>query len=318
MITRRKFLQGSAVATAGLLLPSLTQASKKKRSLGVQLFTMPKMVSNDLRGTLQLISKTGYKEVEFFGPYDFSAQETIDAWKPSADFLGIKKNAFYGYPVTEVKNMLDDLELSAPSAHGDLLTLRKNLQPAMKAFQQLEVKHVVVPTLPQQKEKRTLADYENLAAEFNALGQKMMDYGIRLGYHNHGYEHTVVDGKIPLEVLLNNTDARWVSFEMDVFWITAAGADPIDFLQRFPRRFKMMHVKSATEQVRFSADGSTPDQWVSLFPKMADPYEGVFDIKGILREGSISGVEHFYLEHDFAKDVPTTLKKSFEYLNKLP
>jgi sugar phosphate isomerase/epimerase len=318
MITRRKFLHASAVSLSGLMLSNPLEAFKKKRTLGVQLFTMPKMVSSDLRGTLQLISKTGYKEIEFFGPYEFSAKETIDAWKPTANFLGMQQNAFYGYPVTEVKNMLDDLDLNAPSAHSDLLTLQKNLEPAMKAFQQLGVKHVVIPTLPQQKEKRTLADYEKLAAEFNALGQRMMEYGIRLGYHNHGYEHSVLEGKIPMEVLLNNTDARWVSFEMDIFWLTAGGADPIDFLQRFPNRFKMMHVKSATEPIRFSGDGSTPDQWIALFPKMADPYEGVFDIKGILREGSIAGVEHFYLEHDFAKDVPVTLKKSYEYLSKLP
>jgi sugar phosphate isomerase/epimerase len=317
MATRRRFLQTSAASMAGLFFSNPAEAAKKKRTLGVQLFTMPKMVSNDLRGTLQLISKTGYKEVEFFGPYDFSAQETIDAWKPAAERLGISRNAFYGQSITDVKFMLDDLELRAPSAHLDLITLRKNLQVAMKAFQQLGVKYVVIPTLPQQIEKRTLSDYENLALEFNELGQKMMDYGIRLGYHNHGYEHVVLDGKVPMEVLLSNTDARWVAFEMDIFWLTAAGADPIDFLQRHPKRFKMMHVKNASEPVRFSGDGSTPDQWISLFPKMSDPYEGVFDIKGILREGSIAGVEHFYLEHDFAKDVPTTLQKSFEFLNKL-
>jgi sugar phosphate isomerase/epimerase len=79
----------------------------------------------------------------------------------------------------------------------------------------------------------------------------------------------------------------------------------------------MLHVKDAMEQVRFSGDGTTSDQWIALFPKMADPGTGVFDIKGIVEQGVKSGVTHFYLERDLTPQPMETLKNSFEYFKKI-
>ena len=315
MILRRKFLQLTGASVGALMTNDLFGNPKKQiKSIGLQLFTVPQMVARDLKGTLEILSDIGYREIEFFGPYPFSAPEIIEGWKPLAAQLGITRNAFYGYPVGEVKKMLDDLNMKAPSAHIDIGDLRKNMKPAMENFQLLDVKYVGIPTL-RSEEKKSVGNYKKLAEEFNVFGKQMSAYDIKFLYHNHGFEHAPLEGEIPLDVLLKNTDPKYVSFEMDIFWMTAAGADPVAYLKKYPGRFKLMHIKDASEPVRFSGDGSTPDQWMAMFPKITDPGSGVFDIKAIVSQAIRSGVEHFYVEHDLTKDPMRTLKNSYEFLS---
>ena len=144
----------------------------------------------------------------------------------------------------------------------------------------------------------------------------MSQYGITFVYHNHGYEQAAKDGRILMDVLLSETDRDKVKFELDIFWMIAAGANPVNYLNKYPGRFKLLHIKDATEQVRFSGDGGTPDQWIPLFPKMADPGSGVFDIAGIVEAARKSGVEHFYLERDLTPEPDKTLNGSFAFLQK--
>jgi sugar phosphate isomerase/epimerase len=275
------------------------------------------MASKDLKGTLKLLSEIGYKEIEFFGPYSFSAPETIERWKPIAAQMGIDRNAFYGYTLADVKKMLADYGLSTPSVHLDLNTMRTNLAPAMTQLKALGTKYVAIPALNNPADRSTLDDFKKIADEFNSIGKKMAEFGLTLTYHNHGYEHWVKEGQTPMEILLANTDPKYVAFELDIFWMTAAGASPIEFLKKYPTRYKLLHVKDAQEAVRFSGDGSTPDQWMPLFPKMADPGTGVFDIEGIVKQAVKAGVTHLYLERDLTPTPVDTLKNSFEYFKKL-
>ena len=314
---RRHFIRQTGSSLAALAaLPVISCEGTASSRYGIQLFTIPKMVSVDFPGTLKKLSDLGYREIEYFGPYDFSAPATLEAWMAIASQLGITKNAFYGLDIPQVAAMMKDLGLSSPSAHLDLVTLRTNLDAAMKPLSELGVKMVAIPTL--MGEAITVADtYNRLADEFNVIGKRMQDFGIKLVYHNHGFEHAVRDGQIPMEILLNQTDPELVCFELDIFWMQAAGADPIDFLSRYPGRFKLMHVKDAAEKVRFSGDGDSPDQWMPLFTRMADPGSGVFDVSGIIKKAKESGTEHFYLERDLAPEPDKTLENSIRFFKSL-
>jgi sugar phosphate isomerase/epimerase len=319
-VNRRNFLKNSTISlTSAALLPEETIHSflmKKKRPLGVQLFTIPKMADKDLKGTLKLLGETGYKEVEFFGPYPFSAPETIENWKGVATRLGFGRNAFYGYAMEEVVGMLKMYGLKVPSIHLDLITMRKNMTQMLDAIAPLGVKYIVLPTL-NMEERTTLDDYKRVAEEFNGFGEQMSKYGASFTYHNHGYEHAEKQGEIPMHVLLKNTNPKFVSFEMDIFWLQAGGGNPIEFLKAYPNRFKLMHIKDATKPVRFSGDGGTSDQWIALFSLMADPGDGVFEIKKILAQASASGVEHFFLERDLTPTPELTIRNSFKNLSKM-
>jgi sugar phosphate isomerase/epimerase len=316
MNTRRHFLKTSAATLAGLSISQSIIAGllKKQGNIGIQLFSIPGMVAADFTGTMKRLADIGYKEIEFFGPYEFSAPETIEGWKPFAERLGITKNAFYGHSPSEVKKILKDLGLSTPSAHIDMLTLRKNMGPAMEGLSALGVKYVVVPAIANPDER---SDFSKLADEFNTFGEQMSKYGITFVYHNHGYEHAPKDGKVLMDVLLTETDPKKVKFELDIFWMTAAGASPLEYLNKYPGRFKLLHLKDASEQVRFSGDGQTADQWFAIFTKMADPGTGVLDIPAIIDAAKKSGADHFYLERDLAPEPEKTLTGSFTYLSKV-
>lgn len=314
--TRRTFLRQSATALTGLMALEMVSCTASNQAWGIQLFTIPRMAAGDLPGTLRRLQELGYREIEFFGPYPFSAPETIENWKALSTQMNLGENAFYGFDVEQVRSMLGDLGLKAPSVHLDLLTLRKNLKPAMEQLSKLGTRYVAIPALMGQPIS-TAVDFERFAEEFNGFGKAMKEFGIKLVYHNHGYEHAVRDGKVPMDILLQQTDPETVVFEMDIFCMQATGASPIEYLQKHPGRFKLMHVKDAAEDVRFSGDGSTPDQWMPLFPKMADPGTGVFDIGGIIQTGITSGVEHFHLDRDLTPTPEQTLSASIAYFNSL-
>lgn len=316
---RRKFIQltaSSVTATFAFNLLNCTPKQNQSVAWGIQLFTIPQMVARDFTGTLKKLSNYGYKEIEFFGPYSFSDQRTIDRWVGLAEQMGIPGNAFYGHEVKKVKSMLDEFGLTSPSVHLDIYTMRTNMTEALKNLSVLGVRYVAIPALIDEPVD-TADRFKQLAEEFNSFGLQMKDYGMQFVFHNHGYEHALRDGEVPMDILLTQTDPETVKFELDIFWMQAAGASPVEYLKKYPDRFKLMHVKDAAEPVRFSGDGSTPDQWMEVFPKMADPGTGVFDIKGIIEAGIQSGTAHFFLERDLAPDPESTLKNSIQYLSTM-
>ena len=314
MTSRRNFLKTSAATLAAVAAsnPLFAELTKKKKSVGIQLFTIPSMVANDLKGTLTNLASIGYKEIEFFGPYDFSAKETIEGWSKIAPMLGITKNAFYGYTPSDVKKILKDLGLTTPSVHLDLITMRTNMGPAIDGLTALGTKYVAIPAISDPNER---SDFNKLADEFNRFGEQFSKAGLSFVYHNHGFEHAPKEGKTLMDTLLSQTDADKVKFELDIFWMTAAGASPVEYLNKYPGRFKLLHLKDASEPIRFSGDGGSPDQWMSLFGKMADPGTGVFDIPAIIDAAKKSGTEHFYLERDLTPTPDKTLRNSFGYLS---
>ncbi|HZI26027.1 MAG TPA: twin-arginine translocation signal domain-containing protein, partial [Chryseolinea sp.] len=164
MKSRRQFLKTSAATLAGVALSGsiVAELRKKTRPVGIQLFTIPAMIASDFKGTLTKLANIGYKEIEFFGPYDFSAQETIDGWNRFAPTLGITKNAFYGYKPTDVKNILKDLGLTTPSVHLDLVTMRNKMGPAMEALASLGTKFVAIPAIQNPEDR---SDFTKLADE---------------------------------------------------------------------------------------------------------------------------------------------------------
>lgn len=314
---RRTALKHAATMLAGsALLPACavtrTDRNGKTHPYGVQLFTIPEMVEEDLPGTLELLGGIGYKEIEFFGPYPFSNAATKEGWEAVKGMIGLKDNAFYGHTPREVAAMLKSNGLSVPSMHTDLLSLQQNLEEVVAGVAPLTPTYLVVPAI--QEGRSSLDDYKRLAEDFNSIGKRLSAHGMKFGYHNHGYEHLVMSGQVPLDYLIEHTDPAYVQFELDIFWMKAAGADPVAYLKKYPSRFKMLHLKDAAQPFRFSGDGQTSDQWFAGFPLMADPGDGVYDISAILSAAEASGAEHYYLERDVAPEPESTLRNSFRKL----
>src|SRR5688572_8314921 len=318
-LSRRFFLQkiSSAIAASSVLLPMSSQAFSAKKSpgkIGVQLFSIPKITEKDFAGTMQKLAAIGFKEIEFYGPYSFSAPEDQQRWDSVTPSLGFSGSGFFGLTTKQVKKILDDNGLSAPSMHTGLASLKGAIDQLAEAAKELGSQYVVLPSAATQP---NLDGYKMQAEEFNAIGCEASKRGIRFAYHNHGNGLKPIDGKIPFELILESTDPKHVYFQMDIYWMTAGGVDVVKYLEKYDGRFRLMHVKDMSKEVRFSGDGGDPQQWMELFPFLTNAGSGVLDLKKIIPHAQKSGVEHFIIERDLAPSGLDDLKNGLNYLKDL-
>ena len=123
---------------------------------------------------------------------------------------------------------------------------------------------------------------DELVTIMNAIGEKCHKAGLKLLYHNHDFEFQKdADGIVPIEYLLEHCNPKNVNFQMDLYWVTKAGADPVDYFKRYPGRFKIWHVKDMDDQGRFAPVGN-----------------GKIDFKRILDNKKLSGMQYYFVEQD--------------------
>ena len=313
-------MKNSALLTAGGLLVQQLPARPifpgppYPDRIGVQLFSIPKILEKDFEGTMKMLAKIGYKEIEFFGPYSFSATEDTERWKAITPSLGFSGSGFFGLTVQQAKKILDDNGLKSPSLHTGLSTLENKMAEMAEAAHILGTKYVILPSAETQS---SLDGYKRQAEQFNKIGASAAKQGLRFAYHNHGNGLKEMEGKIPMELILEQTDPKLVYMQMDIYWTTAGGIDPVVFLDKYPGRFRLMHIKDMIKKVSFSGDGGDPKQWIELFPYLTDAGSGVLDWKNILSHAKKSGVEHYVVERDLAPDPEESLKKAYQYLSDL-
>ncbi len=319
---RRSFLQTVTAAAGASLLaaceqkPQVIAEPARLERIGVGLFTVPQMLDQDFAGAMKTLAEIGYKEVEFFGPYTYSVPEVHERWAPIAESIGMKQSGYFGHTPQQVRTILDENGLTSPSMHADMKTLQTRLDDVAEAAQTLGQRYAGIAAI-QPDQRTSLDDYKRVADEFNALGSRMKEVGLTFLYHNHGYGLVEMEGEIPFNVLIERTDPDLVALEMDVYWMTAGRADPVAYLEAYPGRFALMHLKDMTEVVHFAGDGGDPSQWIELFPHMTDAGSGVLDLSTIITQARTSGAQHFYLERDLAADEIQTLKNSHQYLSSL-
>ena len=151
-------------------------------------------------------------------------------------------------------------------------------------------------------EPRTLAD------KFNEAGQTLKSHGVKFAYHNHDYTFKMLDGQLPQDILMENTDADLVDFELDMYWAYVAGYDPLEYVSKFPGRFKLCHVKDAE-----AANGTNAHDRGVLLGSGEMPYAE------IIKKSKKYGMEYFVVEQE--RFVGTTPLKAAEenavYLGKL-
>ena len=315
---RRAFLENTAKASlAGMFLTNrLFNPSPLINNIAINLFSLPKTLEANFAGGMKMLADMGYKEIEFYGPYSFSTEKAKTYWKSLEPLVGFSGSGFFNKNIMETKAILKDNGLIAPSMHTDLDTLTNGMGPLADAANAIGAKYVVLPSIPENL-RQTLDDYKKMADHFNKIGEDANSRGIHFAYHNHGYGLSKMEGQIPLDIIFKNTDANAVFFEMDLFWTTAGGADPIQLFKTHKNRYKLMHVKDMKKKVRFSGDGGTPNQWTALWDDMTTAGDGVLDLKNILAAAKQNGVKHFVVEQDIVKSPEIALKRSHDYIASL-
>lgn len=254
--SRRNVLKASAILGAAALAPlsvSLAQGRRVERP-GLQLYTLRREMSQDFEGTLARVAALGYKEMEFAG--------------------------YFGRSPAAVRRILEQNGMTSPAAHIQLQAVRDNLEAEIESAAAIGQRYIVVPSLP--GNERSLSDYQRHAEALNRAGEACKSAGIKMGYHNHSFEFESASGRIPYDVLLQETEADLVDMEMDLYWVRNAGVDPVSYFERYPGRFSMLHVKD------MDAQGA-----------MVDVGSGVINFAAIFAHADIAGVKHFFVEHDY-------------------
>lgn len=280
---RRTFLgalAGVAAAQPGLdLLPRMPSRLGR---IGLQLYTVRDLLKQDFAGTLAQVARIGYREVEFAG--------------------------YFAHTPGEIRAALDRNGLTAPAAHVEYKVTGDGWDAALHTARLVGHQFIVAAWIDAAA-RRNADDWHRVADRLNQAGQAARDAGLQLAYHNHDYEFvSLADGRLPYDLLLAQTDPTLVRLELDLFWITYGGGDPLAYFTRYPGRFPLVHVKDMAAQ---------PAPHVAPERVMADVGKGIIDWKRLFSHAREAGIEHWFVEHDQPADPLASARASFEYLRRL-
>lgn len=243
--------------------------------IAVQMYTLREESEKDFAGTLKKVAELGFDGVEFAG--------------------------YGGLTAKEVKDLLDDLGLQAASSHVSLEELKNNLEKVIEDQKILGSKYVVCPYL--MPESRNEQNYKALISFLDQAGEECLREGITLLYHNHDFElERLSDGRLALEAIFDDTNPNHVKTEFDVYWLTKAGQNPVEWIDRYKNRTPLVHLKDmTTDEEQFFAELGT----------------GGVDIEAVISIGEKAGVKWWVVEQDVCRQNPfESIEVSIKYLKE--
>ena len=279
-LSRREFVQMGGTLAAAALTASCQ--SRFAHDLACQLYTLRSLLPDSAEATLRTLSEIGYREVEAYG-------SDVDSQLP----------------------LFRDFSLRPVSIHfsNSLLTDEGVLEEEIDRARQAGFEYGVIPSLPSQL-RGDLDAFKHFAEKANRFGELCKTAGIMLCYHNHAFEFQPMEGTSPLEVMMDHFEVGLVGLELDAFWSSVAGVDPVGILNRYEGRVPLIHLKDKAEGTKQTYDGN--DVRIDQFKEVGN---GVMDIPGILRAAQSRGVRHYIVEQDHcAGDPLESVRASFDYL----
>ena len=277
--SRRTFLaQAASVAVLAATRSNAAWAAEP-RPIGLELYTVGAALTADPAGTLKQVKAIGYDEVEVSG---------FGKLTPRA-----------------LRAMIDDNGLKCPAAH-----LQFGFDDTAKILQQandLRVPYaassILLPETPggggmsgvlAKLNKLTADDFKKIAERANNIGEQSKKAGVQFAYHNHAHEFRDLGGGTKgYDILLAETDPALVQFELDCGWMVTAGANPADYFRKFPKRYRVIHVKDFPASTKVTTEMGGPGM-----PHPTQLGEGHIDYKPILAAANRAGVQHFFVEQD--------------------
>ncbi len=281
-MTRRGFVAQTAVlASVARTLDAF--APLKKSDLGFQMYTVREVIGKDPAATLKAIHNIGFAEIE---ATDYGNSETV--WKAIAD-SGLK-------PVS--------IHVNGPSFDKE-----EELKAKFADFKKRGFQYVVYPYVA--PAARGGAEvYKKLAANLNAAGTLARSHGLSLCYHNHAFEFEEMNGTTPLQILLSETQKSTLGLEMDIFWVSVAGHNPVDLLKQYSGRVPLLHLKDKAKDQPVQYNEKVPND------KFKEVGNGSIDIPAVLKAANTAGVTNYFVEQDHTPGDPVdSLRQSYKYLS---
>jgi sugar phosphate isomerase/epimerase len=251
---------------------------------GVVSFTFRNQFQEDVPGTLDMIKEMGFSNIEFSNLFGKTAEE-MRALLDERGLVCTSYGVGYGAMVNEIERVANEAEI-------------------------LGARYVRVASIPYENEF-TYEDALRAANDFNVAGEYLAQRGIMFCYHNHGFEfRPYQDNLTNFDVIVQNTHPEFVSFEMDILWVTHPGANPVELLERYPDRFRLMHLKDLKKGVEGDFSGRTPRENDVVLGT------GQIDIPAVLRAAQNTNIEFYYIE-DESPDVIERVPVSRAYIKSI-
>ena len=251
---------------------------------GVVSYTFRNQFQQDVPGTLDMIREMGITNIEFSNLFGETASG-MRALLDERDMICTSYGVGYNRIIDDIGNVAAEAKI-------------------------LGAKYVRVASIPFQRPEFTLEDAQRAVADFNKAGEKLLAEGIYFCYHNHGFEFRPYGDGTLFDFIVQNTDPRFVSFEMDLLWTVHPGHDPVELLERYPDRFRLMHLKDMRKGVTGDFSGSTPSENDVVLGT------GQIDFPAVLRAAQNTEIEYYYIE-DESPDVIERVPRSREYIMSL-
>jgi sugar phosphate isomerase/epimerase len=281
---RRDFLKISAAGALGVIAlgpmackPGAKQAAqpvavdRKSFGVGLQLYTIRDAMTADALGSLKKLSDMGYKNLELANYAD---------------------GKFYGYTPAEFKKIVNDLGMEIISSHTSVEAAGITSETAKKMADDhaaLGVKYCVQPWV--EEVNRNIESYKRMIADWNEVGKVMKEVGIQFGYHNHNFEFATLDGIVPYyDIFMPEMDADLITMELDMYWATKAGQDPVEMFNKYPGRFQLFHFKDMAQQSAPFYDVIKDD--------ITSVGAGLIDFKRIYAARETAGMKYLFVEDD--------------------
>ncbi len=305
MYSRRGFLKHSGTIALGSMALSRGGISSLlaggNHPVGLQLFTLFNVIDTDTPEVLKRVASIGYREIESA----FSHKPRYYGYSPR-EFAGVARGAglhwishhVLGAPFQRPPGARPFTGPDGKPVHFPVMkNLRDNAQELVDEAAEGGLSYLVCASTPIE----TLDEIHQSCKTLNHAAEIAKKAGITMAYHNHDREFHPVEGQLPYEVLLKNTDPSLLKMELDLAWATKGGADPVKLFRENPGRFPLWHVKD------ISAD----------FKTLEPAGKGIVDFKRIFAQASIAGMKHFFVEHDMPADPFASITISYQYLRSI-
>lgn len=222
MNSRRSFIKTGSILASGLSVAPLLNCStvtvnqQATNSFGIQLWSLRDIIGDNFKSVLADLASYGYDFVESFEG---------------------KQGIFWGMSPADCKSYADDIGINLYAAHCNIF---EDFEKKAEEAASIGMKYLVCPWLGP---KESMDEFRKMADLFNEKGQICKNLGMRFAYHNHDYSFKELEGEIPQKVMMDNTNPDLVDFEMDMYWVVAADENPIEWMEKYPGRFKLAHIK---------------------------------------------------------------------------
>lgn len=242
--------------------------------IALQLYTVRRLAADDLPGTLRAVAAAGYRTVELAGLPEI--------------------------PPGELVRMLGDAGLSVVASHEGIEALREDAPAVSDRMAELRCPRVVVPWIPED-DRRTVEAVRRFASELRTFARTFARRGLRLAYHNHAFEFETLDGTTIWDVLLDELSPD-VDIELDVYWASVGGRDPVAEIRATAGRVRLLHMK---------------DRAAGPEPHDEPAGQGILPFAEIVHAARSAGVEWYIVEQDDPREPLRDIGTAFGYLVSL-